>query len=108
MACENGTRAQLSQICYANYPHSMVFRANGKIEKCTVCLDHPKNLLGTVDPKKGIHLDEEINRLWSDSEIKPECESCEDVLSCMNMQCRKRWIVDGIPPSGPCKTVSCF
>ncbi len=49
----NQTQGIFSGICYASYPHSMVFRADGKIEKCTVALDHPKNLLGWVDPGAG-------------------------------------------------------
>lgn len=36
----------------------MVFRAAGKIEKCTVALDHPQNLIGYVDSSKGVVLNE--------------------------------------------------
>lgn len=99
MQCENGKRGILSQICYANYPHSMVFRASGKIEKCTVCLDHPKNRLGQVDPVKGIVLDETVNQLWSLSALKPECYHCADVLSCLNMQCPVPRIIHGADAS---------
>lgn len=95
LPCKNGKKNLLSQICYASYPHSMVFRSNGKIEKCTICLDHPKNLLGYVDSDEGIILDDSINRLWSESELKPECKKCRDVLSCLNMQCKKGMIIDG-------------
>ena len=73
----------------------MVFRADGKIEKCTVALDHPKNLLGWVDPERGVVLDGEINRLWSVSDLRPECNTCADVLSCLNMRCKKGVIIDG-------------
>lgn len=99
MQCENGKRGILSQICYANYPHSMVFRASGKIEKCTVCLDHPKNRLGQVDPVKGIVLDETVNQLWSLSALKPECYHCADVLSCLNMRCPVSRIIYGADAS---------
>lgn len=99
MQCANGKRGILSQICYANYPHSMVFRASGKIEKCTVCLDHPQNRLGRVDPVKGIVLDEAVNQLWSFSALKPECYHCEDVLSCLNMQCPVLRIIHGADAS---------
>ena len=50
--------APLSRICYASYPHSMVFRADGTIEKCTVALNHPKNRIGYVDAELGVVLDE--------------------------------------------------
>lgn len=91
----NQIQGIFSGICYASYPHSMVFRADGKIEKCTVALDHPKNLLGWVDPERGVVLDGEINRLWSVSDLRPECNTCADVLSCLNMRCKKGVIIDG-------------
>jgi uncharacterized protein len=94
MKCENGRQGMFSKICYASFPHSMVFRASGKIEKCTVCLDHPKNLLGWVDRDKGIVLNDKINELWSSSDIKPECYKCSDVLSCFNLKCKKLSLVD--------------
>lgn len=93
MAFENGSKGILSMACYANYPHSMVFRANGKIEKCTVCLDHPKNLLGYLDFEHGVVLDEEINALWADTTLKKECYHCPDLLSCLNMQCKMSAII---------------
>ncbi len=95
MQCENGKKNILSQICYAYYPHSMVFRANGKIEKCTVCLDHPKNLLGIVNPEKGVIIDEDINKVWSESALKSECYNCKDILSCLNKKCRMSAIING-------------
>lgn len=92
---ENGKRGLLSQVCYAAYPHSLVFRSDGRIEKCTVCLNHPKNLLGVVDPDKGIVLNDSINQLWTNISLKQECYQCSELLSCMNRQCPKSVIVDG-------------
>lgn len=106
MQCDNGTRAPFSKICYASYPHSMVFRANGKIEKCTVALDHPKNCVGFVDPEKGVILNSEINKLWTSVDLKAECATCSDVLSCFNMQCKKSLIIDGKTDSRCSSTLS--
>lgn len=93
--CNNGAPGILSQVCYASYPYGLVFRPDGKIVKCTVCLNHPKNLVGYVDPEKGVILDEEANLLWSAPQpLKSECKKCPDVLSCMNMACRKAQLVD--------------
>ena len=89
-----------SNVCYASYPYGFVFRPNGKIEKCTVALDHPKNLVGTVDPDKGVILDEEANRLWSGSDLKSECSTCPSLLSCLNLACRKQLVVDGRTEGG--------
>ena len=95
MLCHNHRNGALAQVCYASYPHSMVFRANGKIGKCTVALDHPQNQLGWVDPEKGVVIDPEVNCRWSFSDLKPECRSCQNVLRCMNMRCKKSEIIDG-------------
>lgn len=38
------TKTELfDQICYAGIPHSYVIRADGRLEKCTVALNHPLN-----------------------------------------------------------------
>lgn len=94
MQCENGAKGLFSKICCASYPHSMVFRSNGKIEKCTVALDHPLNQLGYIDSNNEIILNDEINKLWSLTQIKAECHTCPDILSCLNMQCQKARIID--------------
>lgn len=63
MLCHNHRNGTLAQVCYASYPHSMVFRADGKIGKCTVALDHSQNQLGWVDPEKGVVIDPEVQHL---------------------------------------------
>lgn len=95
MPCQNGQKSVLSQVCYASYPHSIVFRADGTPEKCTVALGHPKNRIGYVDDDEGVVLDEAANRLWSAGTLKPECRHCADVLSCLNLQCGKHVLIDG-------------
>ena len=102
MNCENGVGGIFGKICPASYPNSVVFRANGRIEKCTVCLNHPENHLGDVIPDVGVVIDEKINQLWSTSDLKEECLQCPDVLSCLNMQCRKPQIVGGCDECGRC------
>lgn len=95
MPCQNHQTGLFSQVCYASYPHSVVFRADGRIGKCTVALDHPKNQLGWVDPERGVVINTEMKRRWNISDLKPECRSCQNVLSCMNMRCKKSEIIDG-------------
>lgn len=87
--------APLSRICYASYPHSMVFRADGTIEKCTVALNHPKNRIGYVDAELGVVLDESANKQWSGIELKSECFNCAKVLACLNTQCPRAQIIAG-------------
>jgi uncharacterized protein len=101
LQCENGRTSLFSKICYASYPHSMVFRSDGRIEKCTVAMNHPKNKLGVVDSINGITIDDRINSLWSNNMLKNECYTCKDVLSCFNMHCNRNAIVNG------CSNSSC-
>lgn len=93
----NGNRNDVfAKICYANYPYGFVFRACGKIEKCTVCLDHPQNNVGYIDKEKGVLIKESNNKLWSNTTFPDKCLRCPSVLSCLNMRCRKQEILTGI------------
>lgn len=92
------TDSLFSRVCYAAFPNGYVFRSNGKIEKCTVALDNPKNLVGTLDPKQGATLLPETNQLWSESHLEPKCYTCPDVLTCFNLQCKKDMIINGGVP----------
>lgn len=87
-----------SRICYAAYPNGFVFRANGDIVKCTVALDHPNNQVGRIDMGNGVILSDEVNHLWYDNELKQECFTCPDVLSCFNMQCKRAAITESGKP----------
>ena len=37
------------RICYAAFPNGYIIRADGKIEKGSVALNHPQNLVGYID-----------------------------------------------------------
>lgn len=96
MQCSNNQREHqlFKHVCYACYPHGMIFRPNGKIEKCTLCLDHPKNQLGYIDPNKGVIINQAVSQQWSYSELKSECRSCPDILQCMNLRCARNRIIE--------------
>ena len=95
LRADRPNNAPLSRICYAAYPYSYVFRANGKIEKCTVALDAPQNCIGEVNPDTGVTIDAKANQVWCHSEVKSECLTCRDLLSCLNMQCGRLEVVLG-------------
>lgn len=84
-----------SGICYASCPYGLVFRPDGRIEKCTVALGHPKNLVGIVDPVRGVQIDTEANSQWCTSKLKPQCLTCDDILNCLNVCCRKGVVING-------------
>lgn len=96
LQCSNNTKEPFSNVCYANYPNAMIFRADGKIERCTVALDHPMNQIGYVDPKLGAIIDEEQQKRWGFHGYRETCAKCAQVTSCLNMKCSKGRIIDGI------------
>jgi uncharacterized protein len=51
-------------ICYASRPNSIVIRANGKIQKCTVALGSEDNTVGHLDATGAINLDPRQMQLW--------------------------------------------
>lgn len=94
MKQDKSENSLFGRICYAAFPNGYIFRANGKIEKCSVALNHPKNLVGYVDPVNGVVINNVINELWCYSDLTPECYTCPDVLTCFNLQCRHHAVID--------------
>lgn len=84
-----------SDICYASCPRGFIFRADARIEKCSIAMNHPKNQVGIIHSENGVMLDDILCKNWCTSELKTECFICKDVLSCLNIICRKVIIVDG-------------
>lgn len=95
MRREGKVKLPFSDICYASCPRGFIFRADGKVEKCSIALNHPKNQVGVIHAENGVILDESACKLWCTSDLKTECLTCNDVLSCLNICCRKVIIVDG-------------
>ncbi len=84
-----------AHICTASFKNGYVFSANGNIEKCTIALGNPLNIVGKIDSINGIMIDETQNRKWYSSRLKDECYKCSDLLSCLNLCCMKKIIIDG-------------
>lgn len=89
LQCKNLENSLFSNVCNASYPNSMIFRPNGNIEKCTICLGHPKNKIGYVDPEQGVTLDKAAARMWGHNSLKSECFCCSNILSCLNAGCKR-------------------
>lgn len=51
-------------ICYAAKPNHLLIRANGRVGKCTVALNDPRNDLGYINPDGTIVVDAERLRPW--------------------------------------------
>jgi len=72
------TTEQHVPICYAARGNSYVIRADGRLNKCTVALEHPNNQVGRI--REDGHLDLEVARmgpwlrgLWSADPAQLEC-----------------------------------
>lgn len=86
-------KSPFSDVCYASCNRGFIFRADGKVEKCTIALNNPKNQVGIIHPEKGVILDKASCKRWCTSDLKAECLTCKNVLSCLNIACRKVVIV---------------
>lgn len=51
-------------ICYAARPNSLVVRADGRINKCTVALDHQCNQIGQLRPNGTLYIDNNKLSPW--------------------------------------------
>ncbi|MFQ5601262.1 MAG: hypothetical protein ACE5G2_12015, partial [Candidatus Krumholzibacteriia bacterium] len=72
------TIEQHAPICYATRGNSYVVRANGRLNKCTVALEHPNNQVGRIREDGFLDLDEPRMRtwmrgLWSQDREELEC-----------------------------------
>lgn len=51
-------------ICYAAQPNSILIRADGRLGKCTVAFDDPKNTVGVIREDGSVFIDGENMNYW--------------------------------------------
>lgn len=51
-------------ICYAAQPNSLLIRTNGRISKCAVNLNDPRNTVGHIDAEGRLHIDKQRLHPW--------------------------------------------
>lgn len=79
---------EFSNVCYASYKNSFVFRANGDIVKCTLNLDDINNKVGKINlTQERIEIFSEANQLWINSELGDKCRKCDKLDKCLNKSC---------------------
>lgn len=66
---ENSTDAKKNStgvipICYASKPNSLVVRADGRVQKCTVLLNDEDNTVGYLEESGSVVLDQELMAKW--------------------------------------------
>ena len=76
-----------AKACFASFKDSYIFRANGDVVKCSSHIDDDRNIIGIVDPQKGVIINEQKNAIWSSFLPGKECYDCSDLGSCLNKNC---------------------
>lgn len=76
-----------AKACFASFKDTYIFRANGDIVKCSSHIDDDRNIIGVVDPQKGVIIDEQKNAMWSSFYPAEECYNCSDFGACLNRNC---------------------
>lgn len=66
------------QICYASKPNSLVIRADGRVQKCTVLLSDDRNTVGNLTSDGRIHLNSALMVNWMRGYLTGD----RDVLRC--------------------------
>lgn len=76
------------EICYAAKPNSLLVRANGRLGKCTVAFEDPRNDIGFIRPDGSLEIDNSKLHLWMDgfTDLNPPSLSCP--LSTLGRQVR--------------------
>jgi uncharacterized protein len=93
-------------ICYAAQANSFVVRANGRLNKCTVALEHPNNQVGVIREDGTVELNPDRMMKWmrglrseDPGELKCPMKGYADPIAA--------GAIHFAPRSGPAQTVSC-
>jgi uncharacterized protein len=76
-------------VCYAARPNSLIIRANGDVNKCTVALEADYNRVGQLSETGELTLDMDRFALWTNSGMEEDhvCQSCWFAPSCQGNAC---------------------
>lgn len=91
----SGNRGSLScfgKICYASYPGSYVFGADGQIYKCTVIFDEDINQIGMLKKDGTMEIDKKKEEYWVgkiEANNIQMCKECSLAPTCLGISCRK-------------------
>ena len=55
---------EIPSVCYAAKPHSFLVRADGRLNKCTVALEHPNNQVGRLREDGSMEIDSSKMGPW--------------------------------------------
>ena len=86
--------------CYAGKESSIVVRSDGKVCKCTVALEDPRNIVGKITKEGNMEIDQSLWNLWVgfDDKNNTKCQSCIFSPTCQSIACPLEAIDTKIPP----------
>jgi uncharacterized protein len=87
-------------VCYAGKNSSIVVRTDGKVCKCTVALEDPRNIVGSLTPEGHLRIDKRLWNLWTtlDEFDDSKCSSCSFSPACQSRSCPLTAMNDKEPP----------
>lgn len=85
--------------CYAGKPSSMVIGSDGRIYKCTVAFEDPRNHVGRLHEDGRLEIDADKWRLWTEPvSTSGKCGTCSFFASCQSRACPLAAIEAAEPP----------
>jgi len=87
-----------SAVCYAGKKNHFVIDSNMKVKKCTVALDDPINMVGTIE-KNGNFMENKNYILWVQDDLyrNINCSSCFFISQCQSNNCKLKTIKNFMP-----------
>ncbi len=77
------------KVCYAGRASSIVVGSDGKVYKCTVAFEDPRNQVGRLTDKGKLLVNEKRWKLWTslDGQNTTKCQSCAFHPVCQSKSC---------------------
>lgn len=86
-------------VCYAGKETAIVVGSDGKVYKCTLAFDDPRNLVGRLTPNGELELDRSRWELWTKTNGNTEsrCGQCSFFPCCQGRVCPLATMNRGLP-----------
>ena len=87
-----------SAVCYAGKRNHFVIDSNMKVKKCTVALDDPINMVGSIE-NNGNFIENKNYILWIQDDLyrNINCSSCFFISQCQSNNCKLKTIKNFMP-----------
>lgn len=83
-------KTERREICYAARSNSIMIRADGRLGKCTVALDDPRNSIGRINQDGSLDVDNDLLRLWLEGFTDFDVNALSCPLTAINRAARRQ------------------